>query len=78
MIAAPLLLWWAAAAVDVDAVVARYVHHGGPGCAVSVARAGKIELAKGYGLASLEHGVPITARTAITGASNRRSPPRRR
>ncbi|MCC6536797.1 MAG: beta-lactamase family protein [Bryobacterales bacterium] len=69
MIAAPLLLWWAAAAVDVDAVVARYVHHGGPGCAVSVARAGKIELAKGYGLASLEHGVPITARTAFYAGS---------
>lgn len=68
MIAAPLLLF-AAALADVDAVMGRYVQDGGPGCAVSVAKGGKVEFAKGYGLASLEHGVPITARTAFYAGS---------
>ncbi len=40
-----------------------------PGCAVGVARDGKTLFAKGYGLADLEHDVPVTARTPFVLAS---------
>jgi CubicO group peptidase (beta-lactamase class C family) len=37
----------------------------GPGCAVGVMRDGALVFAKGYGLANLEHGTPITPKTAF-------------
>jgi CubicO group peptidase (beta-lactamase class C family) len=36
-----------------------------PGCAVGVFRAGEVVFAKGYGMANLEHGVPITPETPL-------------
>jgi CubicO group peptidase (beta-lactamase class C family) len=36
-----------------------------PGCAVGVYRAGEVVFAKGYGMANLEHGIPITPDTPL-------------
>lgn len=49
----------------IDAAFAAYVTQGSPGCAVGVLLEGGIVYAKGYGLASLEHGVPITPETVF-------------
>jgi CubicO group peptidase (beta-lactamase class C family) len=46
----------------IDAVFARYPADG-PGCALGVFQNGRVALAKGYGLANIEYGVPITAQT---------------
>ena len=52
----------------IDAVFAQYTP-ATPGCVVGVFQNGAITYAKGYGLASLEHEVPITPRTPfITGS----------
>ncbi|HVS14239.1 MAG TPA: serine hydrolase domain-containing protein, partial [Thermoanaerobaculia bacterium] len=54
--------------IDADAIDAIFAVHDradGPGCAVAVYRTGEPMLAKVYGLANLEHGVPITPRTAF-------------
>jgi len=48
-----------AADPEVDKIFAKYTSST-PGCAVGVATGGKLLLAKGYGLADLEHDVPIT------------------
>jgi CubicO group peptidase (beta-lactamase class C family) len=40
-----------------------------PGCALGVFRDGRVEYARGYGLASLEHGVPITPASVFHVAS---------
>src|SRR3954470_24669474 len=53
----------------IDALFARYTKPGSPGAAVAVMRAGTIEVCKGYGLASIEHGVPITPKTRFRIAS---------
>ena len=53
----------------VDALFAKYTLPGSPGAVVAVTRAGHLELCKGYGLASIEHGVPITPRTRFRIAS---------
>lgn len=53
----------------VDALFSRYTEPGSPGAVVAVARDGEIELCKGYGLASIEHGVPIDAKTRFRIAS---------
>jgi CubicO group peptidase (beta-lactamase class C family) len=47
-------------AAAVDAVFAPFTRPGSPGCAVAIYRDGKIEYERGYGLASLEHELPIT------------------
>ena len=49
----------------VDSLFRSVVLPDGPGCAVGVYRSGEIVLAKGYGLASVEVGQPITARTTF-------------
>jgi len=46
----------------VDAVFARYPADA-PGCALGVFQNGRIALAKGYGLANIEYGIPITPHT---------------
>jgi len=46
----------------IDAVFARYAPDA-PGCALGVFQNGRIALAKGYGLANVEYGVPITPHT---------------
>jgi CubicO group peptidase (beta-lactamase class C family) len=42
----------------VDRIMAEFARSDGPGCAVGVSRDGELLLAKGYGLANLDHGVP--------------------
>jgi D-aminopeptidase len=53
----------------VDALFSRYTKPGSPGAVVAVMRGGDIELCKGYGLASIELGVPIQPRTRFRIAS---------
>ena len=53
----------------VDAIFAPYSRAGSPGCAVGVFQNGAITHAKGYGLASIEHDVPITADTVFYAGS---------
>jgi hypothetical protein len=53
----------------VDALFSRYTQPGSPGAVVAVMRSGEIELCKGYGLASIELGVPIEPRTRFRIAS---------
>ncbi|MCI0436415.1 MAG: beta-lactamase family protein [Gemmatimonadetes bacterium] len=43
----------------IDSIFARWDSAASPGCAVGVYHAGQIVLAKGYGMANLEHAVPI-------------------
>jgi CubicO group peptidase (beta-lactamase class C family) len=45
----------------VDEVFADVAQTGSPGCALAVARDGKLLYAKGYGLANIEQNVPITS-----------------
>lgn len=49
----------------IDALFARFDSTRGPGCAVAVYRGGEVVFARGYGMANLEHGVPITPRTVF-------------
>ena len=49
----------------IDAAFASYDEPGSPGCAVGVLSAGTILYARGHGLASLEHAVPITPETVF-------------
>jgi CubicO group peptidase (beta-lactamase class C family) len=49
----------------VDSVFARFDRTDSPGCAVGVYRGGAIVYARGYGMANLELGVPITPRTVL-------------
>lgn len=53
----------------VDALFASYTRPGSPGAVVAVMRGGDVELCKGYGLASIELGVPIGPRTRFRIAS---------
>jgi CubicO group peptidase (beta-lactamase class C family) len=49
----------------VDKVFAAFDKPDSPGCALAVYQNGKIAYARGYGLASLEHRVPITPQTVF-------------
>lgn len=42
----------------VDAIFAQYDKPDSPGCALGVIKDGKLQYARGYGMANLEHGVP--------------------
>jgi len=53
----------------VDALFAKYARAGSPGASIGIMRGGEVILAKGYGEASVEHGVPITPRTVFRIAS---------
>jgi CubicO group peptidase (beta-lactamase class C family) len=53
----------------VDALFSRYTQPGSPGAVVAVMQGGEIELCKGYGLASIELGVPIGPKTRFRIAS---------
>lgn len=53
----------------VDSIFAPYASTRSPGCAVGVARRGSVVLAKGYGMADLEHHVPITGESRFYLAS---------
>jgi CubicO group peptidase (beta-lactamase class C family) len=52
-----------------DTVFARWNSTHTPGCAVGVARAGEVLLTRGYGMADLETGFPITAGTVFESGS---------
>lgn len=50
----------AALAERVDELFAEYDRPGSPGCAVGVVRGGSLVFSKGYGLANLDHEIPLT------------------
>lgn len=54
---------------QVDALFAKWNKPDAPGCAVEVIRDGKVVLRKGYGMADIERGVPITSQTVFDIAS---------
>ncbi len=56
-------------AARIDAIFAPYTTAGSPGCAVGVYRDGAVAFARGYGLADLQHGAPITPSTPFTTGS---------
>jgi len=49
----------------VDAVFADYDRSDAPGCAVGIVRDGALVHARGYGMANLEHAIPIDARSVF-------------
>ncbi len=53
----------------VDALFSQWAHGDTPGCAVAVSRDGKILYEHGYGMADIEHGVPISPATVFSIAS---------
>jgi CubicO group peptidase (beta-lactamase class C family) len=53
----------------VDSIFATFDKRDAPGCAVAVVDSGRTVFAKGYGMASLEHDVPITPTSAFYAAS---------
>lgn len=55
----------AALALRTDSVFADYDRADAPGCALGVYRDGRIEYARGYGMADLEHRVPIATHTVF-------------
>lgn len=52
-----------------DSLFADFTVRNSPGLAVAVVRGGKIVFTKGYGLANLEHEIPITPSTVFDVAS---------
>jgi CubicO group peptidase (beta-lactamase class C family) len=52
-----------------DSVFRSLDRTGSPGCALGVVQAGELGYARGYGMANLEHGVPISPETAFYIAS---------
>ena len=57
------------AAARVDSLFANSNRNGAPGLAIGIVRDGRVLMTKGYGLASLEYKVPITASTVFDVAS---------
>ncbi len=57
------------AARTVDAIFSRYTRDSTPGLAVSVVKDGRMIFARGYGMADLEHRIPITPTTVFDVAS---------
>lgn len=53
----------------VDAIFSDYAKPGTPGCAVGIARGGKVVLERGYGYADLEHDIPIAPETIFEAGS---------
>lgn len=56
----PLAAQDAKRSARVDAIFADYASTTTPGCAVGVMQAGKIVHRKGYGMANLDHGIPLS------------------
>ena len=54
----------------VDRIFARWNRDDSAGCAVGVVRDGRMVLQRSYGMASIEHGVPITGKTVFDIGSN--------
>ena len=51
--------------VAIDAVFAPYDRDDGPGCALGIIHEGKLVYARGYGMANLEHGIPLSSDTVL-------------
>ena len=49
----------------VDEIFAAYSKPGAPGCAVGVIRDSKLVFGRGYGLANIEHDIPLTSKTVF-------------
>ena len=49
----------------VDSIFRAFDRTDAPGCALGIYREGEILYARGYGMANLEHGIPITPRTVM-------------
>ena len=49
----------------VDALFAQYDKPNSPGCALGVIRDGRLIYARDYGLANLEHNIPISSKTVF-------------
>ncbi len=58
-----------AQAEQVDTLFAKWSRKDSPGCAVGVIRDGQLIYQRGYGMASLDHDVPLTSRTVFYIAS---------
>ena len=56
-------------AARVDSVFRAFDRTDSPGCAVGVYQDGAIRYARGYGMASLEHGVPLSPRSVLDAGS---------
>jgi CubicO group peptidase (beta-lactamase class C family) len=54
-----------AMAARIDTIFADYAKPGSPGCALAVYERGRVLYAKGYGLASIEHGVAIDPKLTV-------------
>ena len=54
-----------AMAPRIDAIFAEYTKPDSPGCAFALYERGRVLHARGYGLASIEHGVPIDPRQTV-------------
>lgn len=54
-----------AMASRLDAIFAEYAKPGSPGCALAIYERGRVLYAKGYGMASIEHGVAIDPRRTV-------------
>lgn len=54
---------------DIDALFEKYNNSDTPGIAVSVSKDGKVVYQKGFGMANLEYGIPITTKTKFHVAS---------
>ena len=54
-----------ARAIRADSVFARFDRTDSPGCALGVYQDGRILYARGYGMASLEHGVALSPRSVL-------------
>ena len=50
---------------QVDSIFERYTKPGSPGCALAVMKEGKVVYQQGYGLADLEHDVPVLPSTVF-------------
>jgi len=53
----------------IDTLFARYEYNNSPGCAVGIVMGDSLVYAKGYGMANLEYGIPITPETIFHMAS---------
>ncbi|MEO5588209.1 MAG: serine hydrolase [Gemmatimonadaceae bacterium] len=69
ILAAPLQGQGQSITSRVDSIFVAYGNPASPGCALPVVDSGRTVLTKGYGMASLEHDVPITPTTAFYAAS---------
>ena len=49
----------------IDSIFAAYDDTRSPGCALGVIRDGELAFARGYGMADLEHGVPLSSRSVF-------------